>query len=295
MRSTLCNLCPRRCNAARLPERGDGFCRCGSTARIARAAIHRGEEPCISGTRGSGAVFFTGCNLRCVFCQNIDVSRGRVGQSVDAQRLGEIFQELRVQGVHNINLVTPSHHAALLSEVIPADFGIPFVWNSGGYDAVEALRLLEGKIQVYMPDLKYLNGDIAARYSAAPDYPAVAKAAILEMFRQVGPIELDAQGLLRRGVLIRHLVLPGCVDDTLDIIDWVSGTFARGEVLFSLMAQYTPVGDLTAFPEINRPLSPDEYRRATDYLYLAGLDSGYLQELGACGQDAIPAFDLTGV
>ena len=295
MQTYTCTDCPRRCGAVRAPEQGGGFCQSGGSARIARAAVHRGEEPCISGTRGSGAVFFSGCNLRCVYCQNAAVSRGLVGKAVDKPRLLAIFQELRAQGVHNINLVTPSHYAALLARVIPDSFGIPFIWNSSGYDAVEALRALEGKIQIYLPDLKTLDSRVSARYSAAPDYPDAAKAAILEMFRQAGPVDFDERGLLRRGVLIRHLMLPGCVDDTLDVIDWVGETFPRGGVLFSLMAQYTPLGNLSATPEIDRPLSPDEYRRATDYLYLSGLGSGYLQELGACGSEEIPAFDLTGV
>ncbi len=290
-----CSLCPRRCGAPRTAERGDGFCRAGSLPRIARAAVHTGEEPCISGTRGSGAIFFCGCNLRCVFCQNSGISRGRNGKVVSEARLSEIFLELRAQGVHNINLVTPSHYADLLARVLPERFDLPFIWNSGGYDSVRALRALEGKIQIYMPDLKYLDGRLAARYSSAPDYPQAAKSAICEMFRQVGPAVLDEAGLLRRGLLIRHLVLPGCVENTLDVIDWVCETFPRGSVLFSLMAQYTPCGELGAFPELARPLAPQEYRRAVDYLYLSGLSSGYLQELDASGREEIPAFDLTGV
>ena len=204
----LCSICPRGCGVDRAGGQF-GFCAVPDTPVVARAAPHFGEEPCISGTRGSGAVFFSGCNLRCVFCQNRTISRGERGKEITVAQLRDIFLRLRDEGVHNINLVTPSHYTRQIAEALSGlELGIPVVWNSSGYECVETLHMLDGLVQVYLPDLKYALPEPAARYSAAADYPQVARAAILEMYRQTGPFRLDEDGMLRRGVLIRHLILP---------------------------------------------------------------------------------------
>ena len=240
MTEFLCSLCPRRCGALRTGTEGGGFCGMPALPVVARAALHFWEEPCISGTRGSGTVFFSGCNLGCVFCQNGSISHGRFGRPVTIPRLREIFQELIAQGAHNINLVTPTHFAPAIREALEAPLAVPVVWNSGGYELPEALRTLEGKVQIYLPDLKYADSALAARYSGAADYFETATAAIREMFRQVGRCVWDADGMLQRGVIIRHLLLPGALENTKAVLDWIAGTFPAGSVLVSLMSQYTP-------------------------------------------------------
>lgn len=294
-----CTACPRLCGAVRrpgvAPGSGGGFCRSGSLPVLARAAAHFGEEPCISGTHGSGTVFFSGCSLRCVFCQNEPISRHHFGQEVSVARLREIFLELAASGVHNINLVNPTHFADSIAEALEQPLPVPVVYNSSGYESVETLRRLEGKIQIYMPDCKYALGEPAARYSAAADYPQIARAAIAEMYRQRGRYRMDYEGILQSGVLIRHLVLPGSRENTRQVIDWLTSTFAPGEVLFSLMGQYTPCGDLDGFPELQHPLSMPEYSEAEEYLLATGWEDGYLQPPEAAGVEHIPEFDLTGV
>jgi len=263
---------------------------------VARAAAHFGEEPCISGTRGSGAIFFCGCGLRCVFCQNAAISRGAAGKKVDITQLRAIMGHLKAQGVHNINLVTASHYTNAAAEVLEGfDPGLPVVWNSSGYERAETLRLLRGKVQVYLPDFKFFDPALAARYANAPDYPEAAKAALLEMFDQAGDIEFDGDGLLTRGLLIRHLVLPGQVEDSLRVIDWVSESFPPGTVMFSLLAQYTPMPGLEKYPELQRRLTAEEYNRAAERLYASRITQGYVQELDAASESYIPAFDLTGI
>ena len=290
-----CMLCPRRCGADRAAGE-TGFCAVPDTALVCRAAPHYGEEPCISGSRGSGAVFFAGCNLRCVFCQNHAISRGAAGTALDVPALRDTFLRLRDGGVHNINLVTPTHFSAVIAEALSGlSLGIPVVWNSSGYESVETLRQLEGLVQVYMPDFKYADAALAARYSAAPDYPAVALAAIGEMFRQTGPAVLDGEGILQRGVLIRHLILPGSAENTLRVIDAVEDHFPPEEILFSLMAQYTPMPGLEAFPELQRPITQAEYDRCASYLDFSSICRGYTQSPESTGETLIPAFDGTGV
>lgn len=291
----VCNGCPRQCGADR--ENGVlGFCGVPENPVVARAAAHFGEEPCISGERGSGAVFFAGCTLRCVFCQNYALSRAKQGREITVSRLRDIFLELRDQGVHNINLVTASHYARAVSKALDGlELGIPVVWNSSGYESVETLKMLEGLVQVYLPDLKYLDSALSARYSAAPDYPEVAQSAIREMFRQRGAFRLDADGMLRSGVLIRHLILPGQGQNTKRVIDWVSSEFAPDEVMFSLMSQYTPMGDLRRFPELQQPVSPALDRALYRYLCSSPIENGFYQEREASGMAMIPKFDGTGV
>ena len=290
-----CSLCPRRCGADRAAGQ-TGFCGAPETPVVARAAPHFCEEPCISGTRGSGAVFFAGCNLRCVFCQNYALSRNQLGREITVQRLRDIFLELRDQGVHNINLVTPSHDARAIAQALDGlELGIPVVWNSSGYESVETLRMLEGLVQIYLPDLKYADAALAARYSAAPDYPKVAGAAILEMFRQTGPFRMDGDGLLQSGVLIRHLILPEQGDNSRRVIDWVSDTFEPGDVLFSLMSQYTPMGELSAFPELRHTVSPALNAAIYAHLLDSRIEDGFYQDLEAATGEMIPKFDGTGV
>ncbi len=289
-----CRLCPRLCTLDR--DEKLGYCNSPSLPCVARAAPHFGEEPCISGTKGSGTVFFSGCSLGCVFCQNREIIRGEGGLPVSVSRLAEIFSALEAQGVHNLNLVTPGHFADRIAEALRLTKPkIPVVWNSSGYERVETLRLLEGLVQIYLPDFKYTRSETARRYSAASDYPEVAQAAILEMFRQTGAFRLDENGLLQRGVLIRHLVLPGLLDETFDVIDWVTERLPKNAVLFSLMSQFTPLADPQKYPELARSITEEEYARVCSYLSLSGIENGYLQALSSATGEMIPAFDGTGI
>ena len=290
----ICNLCPRTCGALRTETEGNGACRMPALPVVARAALHMWEEPPISGTRGAGTVFFSGCSLGCVFCQNESISHRDFGKPVTVSRLREIFFELIAQGAHNIDLVNPTHYAHVVAQALAEPLPVPVAWNSGGYDKVETLRALEGKIQIYLPDLKYVTAEYAEKYSGAADYPEAAQAAVLEMFRQTGPCAYDENGLLKRGVVIRHLVLPGKLAEAKRVMDWVSGHFAPGEVLFSLMSQYLPWGRAAEFPELNRRLRPSEARAAAEYMDALGLE-GFTQEPESAEQAYIPPFDLTGV
>ena len=291
----ICNLCPRQCGALRDETHGEGFCRMPALPVCARAALHFWEEPCLSGKTGAGTVFFSGCTLGCVFCQNRSISRENFGRALTGKELYSVLQRLADEGAACIELVTPTQFTHVLARVLerPIPKGLPVVWNSGGYERAEVLRTLEGKVDVYLPDLKYVTPEIAAKYSGAEDYPEAAKAAVLEMYRQRGPVRLE-NGLLKSGVLIRHLILPGQVNEAKLVMDWIAETFPPGAVLFSLMAQYTPVGELDGFPELRRPLRSSELRAAKAYMENLGL-AGYVQELDAAGEGFIPAFDLTGL
>ena len=289
----LCSLCPRKCNIDR-SER-TGYCGSGELIRVARAAPHMWEEPPISGERGSGAVFFSGCSLRCVYCQNYDISVQNFGKNVTPAELRSIYLRLIEKGVHNISLITASHFLEGVLESLSEPLPVPVVWNSGGYESVESLKRLEGRVQIYLPDMKYSLAQPAKRYSNAPDYPETAKAAILEMFRQVGPYELDDDGIMKKGVIIRHLVLPGSIENTFGVIDWVSETFSEGDVLFSLMSQYTPFGRASDFPELSRRLTEEEYGAAVRYMEERGISDGFYQELSSAKEEYTPDFDLTGI
>lgn len=288
----ICNLCPRRCNAERTENYGGGFCQMPTTPHIARAALHHWEEPVISGTQGSGAVFFSGCALRCVFCQNHEISTDCFGEAVSVARLREIYAELIAQGAHNINLVTASHFAPWVAQSLCPALPVPVVWNCGGYESAEILSMLAGKVQVYLPDLKYADNALAAKLSAAPDYFEIATAAIAEMHRQVGDCVME-DGLLKRGVVIRHLVLPGQLDNTRRVLDWVSQTFSSGQVLVSLMSQYTPQPNAEGL--LARRVRASEYRAAAQYMENCGIVDGFLQERTAAKEEYTPPFDLTGV
>lgn len=260
---------------------------------VARAALHPWEEPPISGERGSGTVFFSGCALGCVFCQNECISHENFGKTVTPERLREIFFALIAQGAHNINLVNPTHFSHAVAEALRKPLPVPVVWNSGGYDKVETLKTLEGKVQVYLPDLKYLDREAARAYSAAADYPGVATAAIREMVRQTGPYVIE-DGIMTRGVLIRHLILPGRVAGAKAVMDWIAGTFPPHTVMLSLMSQYTPWGRAKAMPELSRTLRKSEIRAAEEYFAALDID-GFTQELLSATDGFIPPFDLTGV
>ena len=289
-----CRLCPRRCGADRTKQ--PGLCRADHRLLVARAAPHYGEEPCISGERGSGAVFFGGCPLGCVYCQNYELSRAGQGLAISEERLAGIFRELEARGVHNLNLVTGTPYVPqILAALDMAAPGIPVVWNTSGYETVETVRALSRRVDVFLPDMKYADPALARRYSRAEDYPAAAAAAIREMVKLTGPWEMDDDGLLRRGVLIRHLVLPGHLENTRAVLRWVADAFLPGQVLVSLMAQYTPCGELEAFPELRRTLSAEEWAAALAMLEEFGLEDGYFQEPDAAGEEAIPSFDGTGV
>lgn len=288
-----CALCPRRCGVDRTAgERG--FCGMPGFPVAARAAGHYWEEPVISGEYGSGAVFFSGCTLRCKFCQNYEISTQRHGYALDSARLRQIFERLIAEGHHNLNLVTPTH---FLPDVLPAlepKLPVPVVYNCGGYERVEALRLLEGKIDVWLPDLKYSDNRLARLLSAAPDYAEVAKAAILEMYRQTGPCVIE-HGLLKRGVLIRHLILPGQLDNTIGVLEWIAATFPKGAVGVSLMSQYVPMGPAAKVPPFDRRITTEEYDAALSWLYLLGLDNGFVQGPEAASLEYVPEFNGEGV
>lgn len=289
----ICNLCPRNCNAQRNDEKGSGYCAMPALPVLARAALHPWEEPPISGVSGSGTVFFSGCPLGCVFCQNEEISHENFGKTVSVARLREIFFELIDLGAHNVNLVNPTHFSHTVGQALREPLPVPVVWNSGGYDRVDTLRALEGKVRVYLPDLKYLDVDAAREYSAAPDYPEIATAAIREMVRQTGPYVLE-DGLMKRGVIIRHLILPGRVAGAKAVMDWIARAFPPHTVMLSLMSQYTPYGRAKGIKGLDRTLRKSEIRAAEEYFAALDLD-GFTQELLSATEGFIPPFDLTGV
>ena len=289
----ICDLCPRRCGAERTETVGKGRCRMPAAPVLARAALHLWEEPPISGQNGSGTVVFSGCGLDCVCCQTDQISHRDFGRAVTVERLREICMALIRQGAHNINLVNPTHYAHVVARLLAEPLPVPVVWNSGGYDRVETLRALEGKVDIYLPDLKYLTPELAQRYSGAADYPETAVAAIREMVRQTGPCVVEG-GLLKRGTVIRHLVLPGRLAEAKRVMDFIAAEFPAGTVLFSLMSQYVPQGRAAEFPEIARRLRGSEARAARDYMAALGLE-GFTQEGSAADAAYIPPFDLTGV
>lgn len=290
-------LCPRECGADR--EHGQlGFCRMPLEPYAARAALHYWEEPCISGTEGSGAVFFSGCTLRCVFCQNHEIAEGKAGKPVSKERLTEIFLKLQEQGANNINLVTAGH---FLTAVVPAlqsakrqGLDIPVVYNTGGYEKPDTLKMLEGLVDIWLPDYKYRSTELAKRYSHAPDYPKRASEALREMVRQAGMPVFDRRGMMRRGVIVRHLVLPGCVGDSKDVLEFLWDHYGN-QIYVSIMSQYTPLPHAAAYPELNRKITKEEYEEVVDYALFLGMEQVYIQE-GECAEESfIPAFDYQGI
>lgn len=297
-----CRLCPRACGISRADgERGA----CGETAtiRLARAALHFWEEPCISGTKGSGAVFFSGCQLRCVYCQNQPIAHGDVGREVTVSRLTDIFFELEEQGANNINLVTPDHFIPQIAQAIRAararGFTLPFVYNTSSYVRVEALRELEGLIDIYLPDLKYMDEAHAREYSGAPDYPQVAKAALQEMYRQVGAVRFaevsgEEEPMLRRGMVVRHLLLPGALADAKRIVAYLYDTYGD-DIYISLMSQYTPGKAVEQHPVLHRRVRRKDYDALVDEAIRRGVENAFIQEGSAADESFIPAFDYQGV
>ena len=265
---------------------------------LARAALHFYEEPCISGTRGSGAVFFSGCSLHCIYCQNQEISTGRVGTVISKERLIEIFFELEEAGAHNINLVTPTHYTDVLSETLSKakarGLSIPFVYNCGGYESVESLKKLDGLVDIYLTDYKYADSVLAAAFSNAPDYPETAFLAIQEMVRQTGPCVFDEAGMLKRGVIVRELLLPGHVRNSKDAVRTIYEAFGD-RIFFSLMNQYTPMHKFEKYPELSRKCTRREYERLVDYALGLGIRNAFIQEGGTAKESFIPAFDNTGV
>ena len=293
-----CTLCPRYCHADRTAGRL-GFC--GQTAEItaARAALHYWEEPCISGSCGSGTVFFSGCALQCIFCQNHNIALGKAGKVISPERLSEIFIELQEKGAANINLVTAGHFIPQVCRSLALSkangLNIPIVYNTGSYEEVSSLRLLEGLIDIYLPDLKYFSPELSTKYSHAPDYFSKATAAINEMLRQTGRPEFDgATGLMKRGVIVRHLVLPGQAKDSKKILRYLHDTFGN-DIYVSIMNQYTPMESAAQIPDLNRKVSSEEYARILDFAEKIGIEQGFLQEGGTAEESFIPEFDGEGL
>jgi len=349
-----CTLCPRQCRVNRLAGE-TGYCGQTAQPRAARAALHMWEEPCISGAAGSGAVFFSGCNLRCIYCQNYDIALGQTGREISVGRLKEIFLELQQKGAANINLVTPTHYLPTIAYALERarldGLSLPVVYNCGGYEAVDALQMLEGLVDIYLPDLKYVSGELSARYSQAEDYFEKARPALAEMFRQVGSLMFYAPNgpaedarplsaspaktvpplsaspaktahplsvspaktaanhashdasaavyppdtpLLRRGMIVRHLVLPGHVGDSKKVLHYLRDTFGS-DIYVSVMCQYTPLAHVADIPELNRRVTPAEYQRVIDYCLRLGMENVYIQEGDVAQESFIPPFDLSGL
>lgn len=288
-----CELCPRRCGVDR--EKTAGFCGATAVLKAARAGLHLWEEPSISGENGAGTVFFSGCGLRCVYCQNYEISGGAAGAEITVSRLREIFFELIGRGAECIDLVTPTHFTPQIAEALRGGLPVPVVWNSSGYERVETLKRMDGLVDVYLPDFKYSDPAAAKKYSNAADYPSVALAALREMYRQTGPLRFSEKGTLTRGVQVRHLVLPGNLENTYGVIDAFSSLFPSGEAGFSLMSQFTPTPACEQYPELNRRLTAEEYEKAVDYMYLCGVENGFVQELSSAREEYVPAFDGSGV
>ncbi len=288
MESGVCLQCPRHCKVDR--QKNKGFCGESNVVRISRAAAHYWEEPCISGSKGSGTVFFSGCNLRCVFCQNAAISRGNVGKELSVSELAEVFLRLQETGVHNINLVTPTHFSLQISQALKlSKLSVPVIWNSGGYESVNIIRKLHGSVDIYMPDFKYVSTALSSRYSSATDYFERAREALDEMVFQCGGAEFDGD-LMKRGVLVRHLVLPGCTEDSKAVLRFLNRRYGNA-IHISIMRQYTPMrNDL---PDcLSRCVTENEYDEICAYAAKLGIENGFLQEEGAIGESFIPPFDL---
>lgn len=295
--SFVCNLCPRECNV----DRGlgkTGFCKVPNHIKVARAALHFWEEPCISGEEGSGTVFFSGCNLRCVYCQNRKIAEGVYGKIITVDRLAAIFLDLQKQGANNINLVTPSHYVLQIVKALnlakEQGLLIPVVYNSSAYESVETLKKLEGYVDVYLPDFKYMDEELGRKYSNAGNYSEIAKKAIDEMVRQVGNAQFDSRGILKKGVVVRHLVLPGYTADSKEIIKYLYDTYGNS-IYISIMSQFTPILGLENYPELQRKLTEKEYDEVVDFAIELGVENGFIQEGDVAKESFIPDFDGQGV
>ncbi|MBE6368690.1 MAG: radical SAM protein [Lentisphaerae bacterium] len=297
-----CTQCPRRCNIIRSAEyiadgKLPGVCHAPALPVVARAGLHHWEEPVISGERGSGTVFFSGCNLNCVYCQNYNISSKVEGKLISLERLRAIYRELIDSGAHNINLVTPTHYSQVICESLTPQLPVPVVYNTNGYDSVEMLKKFDSKVQIYLTDYKYADNNLGLRYSGVGDYAEQAWDAIEEMYRQTGPYVIDDNGIMQKGVIIRHLILPNAVENTLQVIKKVAERFQPGEILFSLMRQYLPCGKVSAaeYSEINRTVTDEEYEIIEEALYTSGIEDGFVQDGSSASDDFIPCFDGSGV
>ena len=287
---SICRMCPRKCGADRTSGFA-GICKTDDKIYVSRAAPHYWEEPCISGKNGSGTVFFSGCNLGCVYCQNRKISRFAVGKQVSVNELAETFVKLQKSGVHNINLVTPSHYVNQICDALDlAKLKIPVVYNSSGYDLCNALEMLDGRVRVFLPDFKYMDDNLAQKFSAAKNYPEVAKAAIKKMFELAGKPRFDADGMIKSGVIVRHLVLPGHTDDSKEIIRYLHDTYGDS-IYLSIMNQFTPSPDLP-FDELTRPLSEKEYNEVVDFAVSIGVKNAFIQEGETANESFIPDFEI---
>ena len=287
----ICNLCPRKCNACRTEHQGNGFCGAGTLPVVARVAPHFGEEPCISGTKGSGTVFFSGCTLKCVYCQNYEISDGHKGRAVTPKELADCYKRLEQQGVHNINLVTADHYVNAVAESLDIyKPSIPVVYNCSGYTSPKTLSILDGLVDIYLPDFKYSDDALAIKYSSAPNYVNTASAAIKEMIFQVGTPVIDEDGMMKKGVIVRHLILPSHTKNSLGVLDIIKRSYDK-QVLVSLMCQYVPVNKAHDFPKINRTITRREYDKVKSELYALGLD-GFTQDLTSASTDFIPDWDF---
>lgn len=292
-----CLLCPRKCGINRRTGQ-TGVCGVSSEIKVARAALHYWEEPCISGKRGSGAVFFSGCSLHCVFCQNMEISDGKEGKVISKERLSDIFMELADKGANNINLVTPGQYIPdivwAVNDAKSRGMKLPIIYNTSGYENVTELKLLEGIVDVYLPDFKYMDSTLSARYSRAKDYPSVAKQALSEMVRQQPDVVIDdATGLIQKGVIVRQLLLPGHVNDAKAVLKYLYDTY-HDHVYISMMSQFTPIA-LKDYPEINRTVTKREYERLVNYALEIGITNAFIQEGDVAKDSFIPAFDCEGV
>lgn len=293
-----CTLCPRRCHVDRLAG-NVGYCGQTASLRAARAALHHWEEPCISGTGGSGAVFFSGCNLQCVFCQNHNIAIGKAGQEISTERLAHIFLELQEQGAHNINLVTGTHFIPQICSALRLakswGLALPVVYNTGSYEEIETLCLLDGLVDIYLPDLKYYSSELSERYSHAPDYFEKASAALAEMFRQAGrPVLEEDSGLMKRGVIVRHLILPGETKDSKKLLRYLHETYGN-DIYVSIMNQYTPLSHVADIPALNRRVTDEEYSRVLNFAERIGIEQGFRQEGETASESFIPEFDGAGL
>lgn len=291
----LCNLCPRQCNATRTADNNfGGVCGMPNLPVVARAALHFGEEPSISGQNGSGTVFFSGCSLHCVFCQNCEISTENNGKKITAEKLAVIFKNLENSGANNINLVTPTHFVHSIIEALNIyKPKIPIVYNSSGYETVETLKLLQDYVDIYLIDFKYFNPDKAKLYSQAPDYVSVAKSAVLEVYRQQSECVFNTNGIMQKGVIVRHLLMPQSTRDAISIFDWVRQNTPNA--YFSIMSQYLPLYKAQNMPVINRKITPREYNKVIDYIMQSNFENCYIQELSSAEKSYIPKFDFTGV
>ncbi len=291
--SRFCYDCPRECGADR--ENKKGICGADNTIKVARAALHFWEEPCISGENGSGTVFFSGCSLKCVYCQNYNISHGFFGKEITKERLSEIFKELVNSGAHNINLVNPTHYADSIIELLQKEKPpVPIVYNTGGYEKVETLKRLDGLVDIYLTDLKYFDSKISQKYSKAENYFDYASEALFEMKRQQPKDIFDSNGIMQKGVIVRNLILPGNISQSIKVLDFLKENFGN-DTIISLMSQYTPCGEAEKYPTINRRISKREYNTVLSHLIDLGFDNAYIQELSSAKEEYVPPFDLTGV